>query len=77
MENSINFLFCFLKPSKTPEQHVVHCSCSCHTNIFEALANNQYRKQAGAELGQAQLKLGLDCTLIFFRFGSIVLVELN
>ena len=26
-------------------------------------------KQAGSELGQAQLKLGLDFTLIFFRFG--------
>ena len=25
-------------------------------------------EQAGAELGQAQLKLGLDSTLIFFRF---------
>ena len=29
----------------------------------------QIRKQAGAELGQAQLKLGLDFTLIFCRFG--------
>ena len=26
-------------------------------------------EQAGAELGQAQLKLGLDLTLIFCRFG--------
>ena len=26
-------------------------------------------KQAGAELGQAQYKLGLDFTLIFCRFG--------
>ena len=26
-------------------------------------------KQAGTELGQAQLKLGLDCTVIFCRFG--------
>ena len=26
-------------------------------------------KQAGAELGQAQLKLGLDFPLIFCRFG--------
>ena len=38
-------------------------------------------KQAGAELGQAQLKLGLDFTLLssdfgFSRFGSIVLVVL-
>ena len=30
-------------------------------------------KQAGAELGQAQLKLELDLTLIFFRFGFIEL----
>ena len=27
------------------------------------------QKQAGAELGQAQLKLGLDFILIFRRFG--------
>jgi len=27
------------------------------------------KKQAGAELSQAQLKLGLDFTLIFCRFG--------
>ena len=35
-------------------------------------------KQAGAELGQAQLKLGFDFTLIFCRFGfySFGLVEL-
>ena len=31
------------------------------------------KKQAGAELGQAQLKLELDLTLIFFRFGLIEL----
>ena len=30
-------------------------------------------KQAGAELGQAQLKLEFDLTLIFFRFGLIEL----
>ena len=30
-------------------------------------------KQAGAELGQAQLMLKLDLTLIFFRFGLIEL----
>ena len=30
-------------------------------------------EQAGAELGQAQLKLELDFTLIFFRFGLIEL----
>ena len=28
-------------------------------------------EQAGAELGQAQLKLELDFTLIVFRFGLI------
>ena len=28
-----------------------------------------FRKQAGTELGQAQLKLGLDFTLIFCRIG--------
>ena len=35
-------------------------------------------KQAGAQLGQAQLKLGLDLTLIFCKFGSsrFSLVEL-
>ena len=32
------------------------------------------RKQAGAELGQAQLKLGLDFTLFFGRFGLVELV---
>ena len=31
-------------------------------------------EQAGAELGQAQLKLELDLTLIFCRFGLIVSV---
>ena len=30
------------------------------------------REQAGTELGQAQLKLDFDFTLIFFRFGLIV-----
>ena len=35
--------------------------------------NIWYVKQAGAELGQAQLKLELDFTLIFFRFGLIEL----
>ena len=28
-----------------------------------------YNNQAGTELGQAQLKLGFDFTLNFFRFG--------
>ena len=34
-------------------------------------------KQAGAELGQAQLKLELDFIVMLDRFGMIVLVELN
>ena len=33
-------------------------------------------KQAGAELGKARLKHGLDFTLIVCRFGLIVLVGL-
>ena len=38
----------------------------------------QERKQAGTELGQAQLKVGLDFILIFCRFGfsKFGLVEL-
>ena len=32
------------------------------------------RRQAGAELGQAQYKLRLDFTLIFCRFGLVELV---
>ena len=38
------------------------------SHIF-ILAYHTDEKQAGAELGQAQLKLGLDFTLIFCRFG--------
>ena len=38
-----------------------------------SLESNKYNKkiveQAGTELGQAQLKLGLDFTQIFSRFG--------
>ena len=34
-------------------------------------------KQAGAELGQAQFKLELDFTLIFFRFCLIELVGIT
>ena len=34
-------------------------------------------EQTGAELGQAQLKLGLDFTLIFFRFCLIELVGIT
>ena len=41
--------------------------------------NCKHTKQAGVELGHAQIKLGLDCTIIFgrfvfSRFGLIVLV---
>ena len=35
---------------------------------------SKYGKQAGAELGQAQLKLGLDFTLFLGRFGLVELV---
>ena len=40
---------------------------------------NQRMKQAGPKLGQAQLKLGLDFTLIFYTFGFSVFssVELD
>ena len=39
-----------------------------------SLTRRKYFQQAGAELGQAQLKLELDLTLIFFnRFGLIEL----
>ena len=31
--------------------------------------NENKNKQAGAELGQAQHKLGFDSTLIFYKFG--------
>ena len=34
------------------------------------------QKQAGAEQGKAQLKLGFDFTLIFFRFGLVEFVGL-
>ena len=37
-------------------------------NLFYNLINN-INWQAGTELGQAQLKLGLEFTLIFCRFG--------
>ena len=39
----------------------------------------KYCEQAGAELGQAQLKLGFDLILIFCRFGFLIigLVELG
>ena len=37
------------------------------------MLRNKLEKQAGAELGQAQLKLELDLALIFFRFGLIEL----
>ena len=47
-----------------------------HWILINILLMNK-QEQAGAELGQAQRKLGLEFTLIFFRFGPIVLVELN
>ena len=48
-------------------------------HICVSLTKVNKSKQAGTELGQAQLKLGLDCTLIFcrfclFPFGLIVIV---
>ena len=47
-----------------------------NTNVL--LFSKQKRgKQAQAELGKAQLKPGLDFTLIFCRIGSIVWVGLN
>ena len=42
--------------------------------MFHALRGvhlNKTIKQAAAELGQAQLKLRLDFTLIFYRFGLV------
>ena len=39
-------------------------------NLFPATLKEKVKKQAGTELGQAQLKLGLDFTLIFCRFGG-------
>ena len=45
---------------------------------IDATSGDFVDKQAGTELGQAQLKLGLDCTVIFCRFGfsSFGLIEL-
>ena len=37
--------------------------------LVGGLVGGRNWKQSPAELGQAQLKLGLDCTLIFCRFG--------
>ena len=42
----------------------------CHTQHISSYLP-EYKKQAGAELGQAQLKLKLDFNLIFCRFGLI------
>ena len=36
--------------------------------VFQICLEKVQKKQAGAELGQAQLKLGFDFTLIFFNF---------
>ena len=41
--------------------------------VFQICLEKVQKKQAGAELGQAQLKLEFDFTLIFFRFGLIEL----
>ena len=43
-----------------------------------ACSRQKKKEQAGTELGQSQLKLGLDCTVIFCRFGfsSFGLIEL-
>ena len=42
-------------------------------NTIYSRARDKIEKQAGTELGQAQLKLELYYTLIFFRFGLIEL----
>ena len=58
--------------SRTMIGHTLHH----HWILINILLKNK-QEQAGAELGQAQRKLGLEFTLIFFRIGPIVLVELN
>ena len=55
--------------------------CHCHklpTNLKQNQGYNTIKRQAGTELGQAQLKLGLDFTLIFCRIGfsPLRLIEL-
>ena len=42
---------------------------------LEKLISEHIVEQAGTELGQAQLKLGLDFTLIFCRFGSPICID--
>ena len=65
IENIINYIINMIKRKLTPEMF-----------ILDNWATDQ---QAGVELGQAQLKVGLDFTLIFCRldlspFGFIELV---
>ena len=53
--------------------HVVRGLRGAIRNKQEPVQSNDMLKeteQAGAELGQAQLKLGFDFTLIFCKFGS-------
>ena len=43
---------------------------SLHLLVMSVEYTNQRMKQAGPKLGQAQLKLGLDFTLIVCKFSS-------
>ena len=47
----------------------IHSCPSLNNHNLINVSPTQKKEQAGAELGQAQLKLELDFTLIFFRFG--------
>ena len=51
-----------------------HHLCGCQPLYIPYLTIVNNHEQAGVELGQAQLKLGLNFT--FARFGSILLVSL-
>ena len=51
-----------------------HHLCGCQPLYIPYLTIVNNHEQAGVELGQAQLKLGLNFTLIFFRFGLLDLV---
>ena len=44
-------------------RHEIYCECNYLNGSSDSI-----EKQAGTELGQAQLKLGFDSTLISFRF---------
>ena len=46
-----------------------YCVNSLFLHIYDLPICQKYRKQDRAELGQAQLILGLDFILIFCRFG--------